>query len=71
MLLLISHEQTANNLYNAVVKGPVGSIEMRELTWIVDRQDLLSIYYWEAWAVVQGGYHCCWSIPGKIKLLST
>jgi hypothetical protein len=71
MLTLLTHEQGIDQLYNAVIKGPVGAIEMRDLVWIVDRQDLLEIYYWEAWAVVQGAYHCCWSIPGKVTLLST
>ena len=71
MLTLITHEQTVDQLYKAVIKGPVGRIEMMDLVWIVDRQDLLEIYYWEAWAVIQGAYHCCWSIPGKVKLLST
>ena len=71
MLTLLTYKQNTDQLYTAVVKGPVGSIEMRELVWIVDRQDLLEIYYWEAWAVIQGGYHCCWSRPGKIQLLST
>ena len=71
MLTLLTYKQNTDQLYTAVVKGPVGSIEMRQLVWIVDRQDLLEIYYWEAWAVLQGGYHCCWSIPGKIQLLST
>lgn len=71
MLTLTSCEQTANTLYRACITGPVGVIEMLDLVWIVDRQDLLTVYYWEAWAVLQGGYHCCWSIPGKVKLLST
>jgi hypothetical protein len=71
MLTLLAHEQGADQLWRAQVKGPIGTIEMRDLVWIVDRQDLLEIYYWEAWAVLQGAYHCCWSIPGKVKLLST
>lgn len=71
MLTLLAHEQGADQLWQAQVKGPIGTIEMRDLVWIVDRQDLLEIYYWEAWAVLQGAYHCCWSIPGKVQLLST
>ena len=71
MLILLAHEQGADQLWRAQVKGPIGTIEMRDLVWIVDRQDLLEIYYWEAWAVLQGAYHCCWSIPGKVQLLST
>ncbi len=57
--------------YNSTahIRGPKGVICIHELTWITDRQDLLSIYYWESWAVLQGAYHCCFSIPGKVKLL--
>ena len=69
MLTLISHSQGADQLYLARITGPVGTIEMRDLVWIVDRQDILECYYWEAWAVIQGAYHCCWSIPGKVTLL--
>ena len=53
------------------IKGPVGVIEIRDLVWCpTDRQDLLEIYYWESWAVLQGAYHCCFSIPGKVTLLT-
>lgn len=69
MLTLISHSQGADQLYLAQITGPVGTIEMRDLVWIVDRQDILECYYWQAWAVIQGAYHCCWSIPGKVTLL--
>jgi hypothetical protein len=71
MLTLITHELTIDQLYTAVIKGPVGCIEMQELTWIADRQDLLEVYYWSAYAVTQGAYHCCWSLPGKVKLLNS
>jgi len=53
----------------ALIRGPKGVIEFRDLVWITDRQDLLEIYYWEAWAVLTGSYHCCFSIPGKVLLL--
>lgn len=69
MLKLIRVEQDQHQLYTAEILGPRGTILMRDLTWIVDRDDLLEIYYWEAWAVLQGAYHCCFSIPGKIALL--
>ena len=59
-----------HNGYTAVIQGPVGRIQITELVWIVDRQDLLEVYYWEAWSVLQGGYHCCLSIPGKVQLLT-
>ena len=55
--------------YSAVLKGPKGRIQMNDLVWITDRKDILDIYYWEAWAVLQGAYHCCLSIPGKVTLL--
>ena len=57
--------------WDAVIRGPQGLLLLSDLVWIVDRPDILSIYYWEAWAVLQGAYHCCWSIPGKVQLLST
>jgi hypothetical protein len=58
--------------YNCTVciKGPVGVIRICDLVWCPeDRMDLLEIYYWESWAVLQGAYHCCFSIPGKVTLL--
>jgi hypothetical protein len=58
-----------NSLYRAVIQGPVGRIQIDDLVWIVDRSDILECYYWESWAVLQGAYHCCFSIPGKVTLL--
>jgi len=58
--------------YNCTVQiqGPVGIIEIKNLVWLPnDRQDLLEICYWESWSVLQGAYHCCFSIPGKVSLL--
>jgi len=56
--------------YTAVLKGPKGRVRIVNLVWITaDRQDLLDIVYWEAWAVAQGAYHCCFSTPGKVALL--
>jgi hypothetical protein len=53
-----------------VIQGPVGLIQIQDLVWCPrDRQDVLEIYYWESWAVLQGAYHCCFSIPGKVTLL--
>jgi hypothetical protein len=54
----------------AVISGPVGRIQICDLVWIVDREDILECYYWEAWAVLNGSYHCCLSIPGKVQLLA-
>jgi len=51
------------------ILGPQGIIEIRDLVWVTDREDILAIYYWEAWAVLNGAYHCCLSIPGKVQLL--
>ena len=68
MLLLLD----ATGEYNCRVRiqGPVGVIEIHDLIWCPrDRQDLLDLYYWQAYAVTQGAYHCCFSVPGKVKLL--
>jgi len=71
-LLELVETREANPGCHAVIKGPVGVILIHDLVWCPpDRQDLLEIYYWESWAVLQGAYHCCFSIPGKVKLLST
>jgi hypothetical protein len=70
MLTLVDYEHCPNQLYRVVIKGPRGSIEIVDIVWITkDRQDLLEICYWESWAVLQGAYHCCFSIPGKVALL--
>jgi hypothetical protein len=64
---------TATGEYNCTVTilGPVGVIRICDLVWCpADRQDLLEIYYWESYAVLQGAYHCCFSIPGKVQLLT-
>jgi hypothetical protein len=72
MLNLECVEQNPDDsLYCAVIQGPVGRIQIRDLVWIVDRQDLLEIYYWESWSVLQGAYHCCFSLPGKVVLLDS
>lgn len=58
--------------YNCTVQieGPAGVIEIRDLTWMPeDRSDLVEICYWAAWAVLEGAYHCCFSLPGKVSLL--
>jgi hypothetical protein len=74
-LLLIESLYTSmlklESLYEqtAVISGPVGRIQICDLVWIVDREDILECYYWQSWAVLQGAYHCCLSIPGKVSLL--
>jgi hypothetical protein len=70
MLILVA----STGEYNCTVEiqGPMGVIRIHELVWCPkDRQDLLEIYYWESYCVLQGGYHCCFSIPGKVELLNT
>ena len=63
-------ETTGEYNCTVVIEGPKGKIRIRDLGWCpVDRQDLLECYYWESWAVLQGAYHCCFSIPGKVSLL--
>jgi len=69
MLTLETSQTESNGLITAVIAGPQGRIRFNDLVWIVDRDDILDIYYWEAWGVMQGAYHCCFSIPGKIALL--
>jgi hypothetical protein len=57
------------NLLTAELSGPKGSLLLKDILWIVDERAVLETYYWEAWAVTQGAYHCCWSWPGKVTLL--
>jgi hypothetical protein len=70
LILELAEYDSNNNSYRAVIQGPRGRIQICDLVWIVDRQDLLEIYYWESWGVLQGAYHCCLSIPGKVQLLT-
>jgi hypothetical protein len=69
MLRLEYSEQQHTGLWQAIIAGPQGRIQLNDLVWIVDRLDILEIYYWESWGVLQGAYHCCFSIPGKVVLL--
>lgn len=69
MLRLIKESLQSDGLWLARIQGPQGTIEIRDLVWITDREDILEIYYWESWAVLQGAYHCCLSVPGKVSLL--
>ena len=55
--------------WSVIISGPQGRIQIQEIVWIADRQDLLSIFYWESWSVLQGHYHCCLSVPGRVSLL--
>lgn len=65
---LLNSEQGSGG-YSAVIQGPQGVIEIHQLVWIDDRQDILEILYWQSWAVLNGAYHCCLSVPGKVALL--
>ena len=68
MLTLIASTGEYNT--TVVIQGPMGVIRIHDLVWCPDnRMDLLEIYYWESYAVLQGAYHCCFSIPGKVRLL--
>ena len=70
MLTLI--ETTGEYNCTVSIAGPAGLIQIQDLVWCpADRQDLLEIYYWESWSVLQGAYHCCFSIPGKVTLLKS
>ena len=71
-MLFLEHSVELNTgLWQAVISGPQGRIQLEDLVWVVDRLDILEIYYWESWAVLQGAYHCCFSIPGKVTLLKS
>ena len=63
-------ETTGEYNCDVIIQGPKGKISIQNLVWCPhDRQDLLECYYWESWSVLQGAYHCCFSIPGKVSLL--
>jgi hypothetical protein len=69
MPTLSACSRNTTGTYTAQITGPKGTIEIRDIVWIADREDLLKIIYWESWAVLQGAYHCCLSIPGKVLLI--
>ena len=69
MLTLKTVTDQADRLVTACIQGPRGLIMIRDLVWITDREDILACYYWESWAVLNGAYHCCFSIPGKVLLI--
>jgi hypothetical protein len=69
MLKLEHYVQNSDRLWTAIIQGPYGRIQLCDLVWVEDREDLLAIYYREAWGVLQGAYHCCFSVPGKVTLL--
>ncbi len=66
---MLKLEHSDHSTGTVIIQGPKGRIQIKELVWITDRQDILEIYYWEPWAVLQGAYHCCFSIPGKVLLI--
>jgi len=66
MIRLINLNEN-NKGYTVQIQGPYGVLEIRDLVWINEnRIDLIELCYKEAWAVLQGAYHCCFSIPGKV-----
>jgi hypothetical protein len=70
MLTLV--DSTGEYNTTVVIQGPMGQIRIYDLVWCPpDRLDLLEIYYWESYAVLQGAYHCCFSTPGKVELLNS
>jgi hypothetical protein len=68
-MLTLEYMERFTDGYTAIIAGPKGRIQINQLVWIVDREDLLEIYYWNSWGALQGCYHCCFSIPGKVQLL--
>jgi hypothetical protein len=72
MCMLTLVDSTGEYNCTVTIKGPVGAIRIHDLVWCPkDRLDLWEIYYWESYAVLQGAYHCCFSLPGKVQLLSS
>lgn len=72
MCMLTLVDSTGEYNCTVTINGPVGAIRIHDLVWCPpDRQDLWEIYYWQSYAVLQGAYHCCFSLPGKVQLLST
>ena len=72
MYMLTLVDSTGEYNCTVTIKGPVGAIRIHDLVWCPkDRLDLWEIYYWESYAVLQGAYHCCFSLPGKVQLLSS
>jgi len=71
MVFLEHSVELDTGLWQAIISGPLGRISITDLVWIVDRTDILEIYYWESWSVLQGAYHCCFSLPGKVQLLQS
>jgi hypothetical protein len=69
MLTLIKTDVRSTGI-TARISGPKGLVELRDLVWIEDRDDILELYYWQAQAVLAGAYHCCFSLPGKVSLLT-
>jgi hypothetical protein len=56
--------------HSVQIQGPLGVIEITDLVWVTDRQDFLETLYYCADSVLQGAYHCCLSLPGRVKLIS-
>ena len=72
MCMLALVDTTGEYNTTVTIQGPVGAIRIYDLVWCpADRQDLWEIYYWESYAVLQVAYHCCFSLPGKVVLLSS
>jgi hypothetical protein len=68
-LIRVTADSANEHLLTAEIMGPKGTLILKDILWIVDEQTVLETYYWEAWAVTEGAYHCCWSWPGKVTLL--
>lgn len=70
--MLTVESLTYDRSWTVIIQGPRGRILIRDLVWMAaDREDLVEIVYWEAWSVLEGCYHCCLSIPGKVELLES
>lgn len=71
MVRLLRISDTERERGTAIIAGPRGCVEIHDLVWLpADRADLIELCYWSAWSATQGVYHCCFSWPGKVSLLT-
>lgn len=56
-------------MYSAELLGPYGTIRVHDIVYVIERPSFLELLYMESWGVLNGAYHCCLSIPGKVILV--
>jgi hypothetical protein len=57
----ICNEPDPRPLWRVFIKGAAGNVCADDIVWCAGREDILSTYYWEMIAVLDGHYHCCLS----------